>query len=166
MKTAQDIAWASESSAEIDRRVLRLTFDTLDEDHELEEFFDCIPDFCSSIVVDDPKGILAEMDSGDRGLTAALIRFWDDTLASSFVLERVKKQRLMTCVKAADSARLSGAATAILQKVIEGDINAALRSIEIVHSLIRISLEYNNDEGLALRKQAIFAEVIAREPVG
>ena len=166
VKTAQDIAWALESSAELDRRVLRRTFDTLDEDHELEEFFDCIPDFCRSKMVNNPKGILAKMDSDDRGLTTTLIRFWDDTLASSFVSEEVKKQRLMTCVKAADSAGLADAATTILQKVIGGDMDAVLRSVEIVHSLISISLGNTNDEGLALRKQAIFAEVIAREPVG
>ena len=166
VRTAQETASASASKAGIDRRVLKHTFNALDEDHELEKFFDCIPGFCSSNVVDDPKGILAKMDSGDRGLTAALIRFWDDTLASSFVSEKVKKQRLMTCVKAADSARLSDAATTILQKVIEGDMDAVLRSVEIVHSLIRISLGNTNDKGLVLRKQAIFAEVIAREPVG
>ena len=159
-KTAQETA--SASSAEIDRRVLRRTFDALDEDHELEQFFECIPGFCSSEVVDDPKGILAEMD--DVGLTDALIRFWDHTLTSSFVSETVKKKRLTTCVKAAGSARLSPAAKTILQNVILGGVDAVLRSVEIGHSLI--SLGNNDDEGVALLAQGIVARIIASVPVG
>jgi hypothetical protein len=68
VKTAQETA--SVSSAEIDRRVLRRTFDALDEDHELEQFFECVPSFCSSKVVDDPKRILAAID--DLGSVDAL----------------------------------------------------------------------------------------------
>ncbi|KAI0245876.1 hypothetical protein BJV78DRAFT_1287035 [Lactifluus subvellereus] len=160
VKTAQETA--SASSAEIDRRVLRRTFDALDEDHELEQFFECIPGFCSSKVVDDPKGILAEMDDG--GLTDALVQFWDHTLTSSFVSEMVKKKRFTTCVKAADSARLTLAAREILHNVIWGGMEAVLRSVEIGHSLI--SLGNNKDEGLALLAQAIIARIIASVPVG
>ncbi|KAI0246527.1 hypothetical protein BJV78DRAFT_144122 [Lactifluus subvellereus] len=160
VKTAQESA--SISSAEIDRRVLRRTFDALDEDHELEQFFECIPGFCSSKVVDDPKVILAEID--DRELTYALIRFWEHTLTSSFVSETVKKKRLTTCVNAACSARLSLAARTMLQKVILGGVDEVLRSVEFGHSLI--SLGNNNDEGLALLAQAIVSRIIASVPVG
>ena len=162
VKTAQETA--SVLSAKNDRRVLRRIFDALDEDHELEQFFECIPGFCSSEVVDDPKGILAEMDSGNRDLTNALIRFWDNTLTSSFVTETIKKKRLMTCVKAAGSARLSFAARTILQRIILGGVDAVLRSVEIGHSLI--SLGNSDDEGLALLAQAIVARIIASIPVG
>jgi hypothetical protein len=115
-------------------------------------------------VVDDPKQILAEMDSGNRKLTNALIRFWDNTLTSSFVTETIKKKRLMTCVKAAGSARLSLAARTILQRIILGGVDAVLRSVEIGHSLI--SLGNSDDEGLALLAQAIVARIIASMPIG
>ena len=159
VKTAQETA--SVSSAEIDRRVLRRTFDALDEDQELEQFFECIPGFCSSEVVDDPKGIIAEMD--DEGLTDALIRFWGQTWSSSFVSETVKTTRFTTCVKAACSARLSGAAREILQSAIFGGVDGALRSVEIGPSLI--SLGNNDDKYLALLAQTMVARIIASVPV-
>ena len=157
VKTAQETA--SASSAEIDRRVLRRIFDTLDEDHELEQFFECTPGFCSSKMVDDPKRILAEMES--EGLTDTLIRFWNNTLTSSFVSETVKNKWLTTCVKAASSAHLSAART-ILQKAFEGP-DAVLGSIEIGPSLI--SLRKSNDKGIALYAQVIVSRIIASVPV-
>ncbi|KAI0247171.1 hypothetical protein BJV78DRAFT_955483 [Lactifluus subvellereus] len=159
-KRAQETA--SASSAEIDRRVLRRTFDALDEDHELEQFFECIPGFCSSKVVDDPKGILAEID--DPGLTYALIRFWYHTLTSSFVSEAVKQKRLTICVKAADSARLSDATEMILEDIFRRPMDGVLRSVEIGHSLG--SRGNNNNEDSALCAQGIVAGIIASVSVG
>jgi hypothetical protein len=166
VKTAQETA--SALKREIDRRVLRRTINALDEDHELEQFFECIPDFCSSEVVDDPKRILAEMDDPrlkmhDPGFTDALIRFWDHTLKSSFVSEKVKKKRLMTCVKAADSARLSGAAWEILEDIFGRGVDRVLQSVEIVHSLG--SRGNNANEGSALCAQGIASGIIASAPV-
>ncbi|KAI0247165.1 hypothetical protein BJV78DRAFT_1285746 [Lactifluus subvellereus] len=157
VKTAQETA--SVSSAEIDRRVLRRIFDSLDEDHELEQFFECIPGFCSSEVVDDPRQILAEID--DPGLTNALIRFWYQTWTSSFVSETVKKRRLTTCVKATDSACLSDAARTILEDIFGRGVDGVLRSVEIGHSL---GSRGNNDEGSALCAQGIVAGIIASVP--
>ena len=42
---------ALELSADTDRRVLKWISDALDEDHELEQFFESIPGFRSSVVV-------------------------------------------------------------------------------------------------------------------
>ncbi|KAI0247017.1 hypothetical protein BJV78DRAFT_1285896 [Lactifluus subvellereus] len=158
VKTAQETA--SASSAEIDRRVLRRTFDALDEDHELEEFFGCIPGFCSSEVVDDPKGILAEMD--DRGLSFAFTRFWHHTLTSSSFSERIKTKRLTTCVKAADSARLPSAIYSILGYNFDGGMDGVLRSVEIGLSLG--SRGNRKNEGSALCAQGIVAGIIASMP--
>ena len=163
IRTAQETASALKNK--IDRRVLRRTFDALDEDHELEEFFECIPDFCSSKEVDDPKRILAEMD--DRGfkkprLTDALIRFWGRTLTSGFVSEQIKKQRLVICVKAADSARLSGAVSAILEDIYGRGVDGVLQSVEIGHSLG--SWVNNHNEGSALCAQGIASGIIASVP--
>ena len=158
-KTAQEITWASK--AEIDRSVFRRTINALDDDDDLEWFFECIPDFCSSKEVDDPKRILAEMD--DPEFTEALIQFWDHTLKPSFVSENVKKRRLATCVKAADSACPFGAAWGILQVILGRGMDGVLQSVEVVHSLgSRVN---NNNEGSALCTQGIVSGIIASAPV-
>ena len=46
VRTAQEIAWASKNK--IYHHVLSRIISTLDEDGELEEFSECIPDFCTS----------------------------------------------------------------------------------------------------------------------
>ena len=158
VKTAQETA--SKLSAEIDGHVLRWTLDALDEDQELEQFFEGIPGFCSSKAVNHPRRILAELRDD---LAAAFSGFLDRTLSSSLVSETVKKRRLITCVKAADSARLfSLAARKILQSVTCGGVNGVLRSVEIGHSLGSRS---NNNEGSGLCAQGIVAGIIASVPV-
>ena len=161
VKTAQETA--SALSAEIDRRVLRRTFDALDEDQELEQFFECIPDFCRSEVVDNPKQILAEMEMDGLGLTDALIQFWYNTRTSSFASQTVKKKRLVACVKVADLARLSRAAWEVLEDIFGRGVDGVLRSVEIGHSLG--SRGNNNNEGSALCAQGIIAGIIASVPV-
>src|SRR6266702_3311082 len=51
---------ALNSPSEIDTRAFMWTFDSLDEDHELERFFAGLPGFRSSKVVDDPLPSLTE----------------------------------------------------------------------------------------------------------
>jgi len=48
----------------IDGRALMWTYDSLDEDHELEQFFSGIPGFCSSKVVDNPQSSLDSLRCG------------------------------------------------------------------------------------------------------
>jgi hypothetical protein len=160
VKTAQEAA--SKLSAEIDGHVLRWTLDALDEDQELEQFFEGIPGFCSSKVVDKPTRILAELDDYFK-LSAAFRGFLDRTFSSSLVSETVKKKRLMTCVKAADSARLSRAAWVILEFIFGRGVDEVLQSVEIGRSLG--SRGNNNDEGSALCAQGIVAGIIASVPV-
>ncbi|KAH9972258.1 hypothetical protein BGW80DRAFT_1445978, partial [Lactifluus volemus] len=50
----------SESSAEINNRILTWTIQALDEDKELEQFFEAIPGFCSSPVVDNLERVFAK----------------------------------------------------------------------------------------------------------
>jgi hypothetical protein len=160
VKTAQETA--SASLAEIDRRVLRRTIEALDEDHELEQFIECIPGFCSSEEVEDPKRILAEMD--DEGLTDTLIRFWNNTRTSSIVSETLKKKRIMTCVRVADLGGLSRAAWRIHGDIFGRGMDEVLRSVEIGHSLG--TWGNNNNEGSALCAQGIVSGIIAIVPVG
>ncbi|KAI0246132.1 hypothetical protein BJV78DRAFT_1158111 [Lactifluus subvellereus] len=158
-KTAQETA--SKFSAEIDCYVLRWTFDALDEDQELEQFFEGIPGFCSSKVVHKPRQILARLD--DRTLATAFSRFLYRTWSSSLLSETVKRKRLTTCVKAADSARLSRAAWVVLEDIFGRGVDGVLQSVEIGHSLG--SRGNNNNDGSALCAQGIVAGIVANVPV-
>jgi len=95
---------ARRPSSETDGRVLAWTFDSLDEDLELERFFSCIPGFCSSEVVADPLGTFIRPN--EDKLSWALIGLMDRTLASHLVPNTVKEQRTAICVKAIDAASL------------------------------------------------------------
>jgi hypothetical protein len=95
---AQEIA--SRRSAEIDVRILTGTFNTLEEDYELEQFFACIPGFCNSAVVDEPQMILRTLD---HGLGNALDAFLSRTLTSNLLFETDKERRLIVWLEAVDA---------------------------------------------------------------
>jgi hypothetical protein len=94
----------SRLSEEINSRIVTLTLDALDKDHECEQFFASIPGFCSSKVARYSKRVFAELDSK---LTWTLYRFLHRTLSSGFLLEADKKRRVIICVKAVDIVCLS-----------------------------------------------------------
>ncbi|KAH9051060.1 hypothetical protein EDB87DRAFT_1836874 [Lactarius vividus] len=77
--------------SEIDTRAFLWTFDSLDEDHELERFFSGLPDFRSSKVVEDPLPSL----SGEQQwkLLNALVGLSDRTFSSDLLPEPVKSRR-------------------------------------------------------------------------
>ncbi|KAI0296126.1 hypothetical protein B0F90DRAFT_1747471 [Multifurca ochricompacta] len=95
-------ATARKPSSEIDNRALMWTFESLDEDHELERFFSSIPGFCSSTVVNDPLGTIIKPNQ-DK-LLWALIGLMDRTSSSNLVPKSVKQRRSVICVKAMDAA--------------------------------------------------------------
>ncbi|KAH9971387.1 hypothetical protein BGW80DRAFT_1322167 [Lactifluus volemus] len=155
VKTAQDSA--SKLSGEIDGNVLKWTFDALEEDHELQHFFDGIPGFCDSKVVDDPRASLATL--GEFTLGDALSRFLERTWASNS--ETIKERRVMTCVKAADTGHLPYAANGVLRGIFERGVDGVLRSVKLGHSL-RSQLNHDHIErGSSLCAQGIVAGIIA-----
>jgi len=137
-------------SSEINGRTLMWTYESLDEDHELEQFFAGIPGFCNSKVVDKPQSSLDSLRSWTSA--RALIEFLERTWSSNLVSETIKIRRLVICVRAIDAAHLSKAAYQTL--AIFFDHRAALfRSVELGHSLISWG---NNDD----RKTSLFAQYI------
>ncbi|KAN0140375.1 hypothetical protein V8E53_001584, partial [Lactarius tabidus] len=74
-KTAEETAFGSPS--EIDTRAFLWTFDSLDEDHELERFFSGLPGFRSSKMVKDPLPDLTPDQQGK--LLSALVGLSDRT---------------------------------------------------------------------------------------
>ncbi|KAH9972271.1 hypothetical protein BGW80DRAFT_1459890 [Lactifluus volemus] len=96
---------------EMNSRILTWIIEALEEDKELEEFFEAIPGFCGSDVVDDFQLIF---DKVELKLFWAFRRFLSRTLTSSLILEEDKKRRVMICAKATDAALISFATMSTL----------------------------------------------------
>jgi hypothetical protein len=101
-KAAEDTALDLPSG--IDGRALLWTFRNLDEDDEIEAFFEKIPGFCNSAVVPDLH--LAFKTSNGEKMSEALIGFMCNTLSSTLIPEPVKRRRTEICGKAVEAASL------------------------------------------------------------
>ena len=143
----------------IDGRALMWTFESLDEDHELEQFFAGISEFCNSTLVDNPRSSLEGL--GDGTVPFAFNGLLERTWSTNLVPEAIKQRRLVTCVRAIDAAYLDFAARTILRKFFD-DRPALLQSIELGHCLI---CRGNNDDGkTSLFSQVIISRIISNPP--
>ena len=115
-----------------DGDILRRTLDMSSSDDDLEQFFEVIPGFCASKIVDNPRCSLDVL--GLQRLAEALIGFWNRTLSSNRVTESVKVRRLVVCVRVIEAADLSIAVPHILH-LLSGDLSEVSRSVETGHSL-------------------------------
>jgi Family of unknown function (DUF6535) len=163
VKTAQKTT--SRLSSEIDHRVLEWTFDAADEDHELEQFFEGIPSFCRSNVVNEPKQVFSKLN-GWR-LAMALADFLDRTWSSSLLSETVKERRLMVCMQAADALdpsfpTLDFLIGAHLRAHKWGMFGVSLQSVQLGHSMR--SRCCSSKSNIGLFAQGIVAGIIATVP--
>jgi hypothetical protein len=115
-----------------DGDLLKRALDILRSDDDLEQFFEAIPGFCASKIVDNPRRSLDVL--GLPRLAEALIGFWNRTMSSNRVSESVKARRLVVCVKVIEAADLSIAVPHILH-FLSGDLGEVSRSVETGHSL-------------------------------
>ena len=118
--------YASGLPPDIDHRALSWTFDSLDEDDDLEQFFDRVPGFCNSTALDNPVGSFIGVNR--KKLSSALAGLMDRTLPSSLVPESVKQRRITVCTRAISAARLFGPWW-VLTRVL-GEWQAFLRSVD------------------------------------
>ena len=154
-KTIEDTALNSPS--EIDTRAFLWTFDSSDEDHELEHFFSGLPGLRSSKVVEDPMPNLTEEKK--EGLFEALSGLLNSTFSSDLLPEPVKNRRALICMKAIDPAHTPealGVLNRILSKYQYGDPLVA----EIL--LIVRGWEINVDRDATLDAKATFSKILAR----
>jgi hypothetical protein len=133
----------------IDSRALMWTYESLDEDHELEQFFAGVPGFCNSTLVHNPQSSLEDLRNWR--VASDLNEFLEWTWSSNLFSETIKQRRLVTCVRAIDAAYLDRAAIFIMDFF--DDRPALLRSVELGHSLICWG---NNDDG----KTSLFSQVL------
>ena len=127
-KTSEGAALSSPS--EIDTHAFMWTFESLDEDHELERFFSGLPGFRHSKVVEDP---LPHLNSEQlTRLSTALIGFFDRTFSSDLLPDIVKRRRAIICAKAIDSW-YTPKALEILDKIL-----IKHQQTSLVHEIVRI----------------------------
>ena len=155
-KAVETTAWRL--SAEIDSRVLEWTFDALDEDHEIERFFEGIPGLYDSRVLKDPqKALVAKLGLGK--ISSTLMGLLDRTHASNLASESAKQRQLIICVKAARAMRLPQVIPRILQTTFLLPWNWVLQSVEMGHALKNMSND--TDVEIALFARAIVAGIVA-----
>jgi hypothetical protein len=154
-KTKSAEASASEPSSRIDTEVLGRTLHVLDEDQTLEVFFDAIPGFCDSKLVQKPLHSQFTVN-----LQQSLDGFLDRTFSSHMVTESARSDRLITCLNAAYSALGPDAASQILGGFFDGRRDEALKSVEMGYCLNR--WDHSSDDSIVLNVRRIIACVIVR----
>lgn len=146
---------ASRQSSTIDTEVLEMTLRVLDEDRALGTFFDAIPGFCDSKLVQKP------LDPRFKAkLQQSLNGFLDRTFSSHLLTESIRSNRLITCLNAAHSALGPGAVSQILGGFFNGHRDKALESVEIGHCLKRWG--HSGDNPIVPNVRRIIACIIAR----
>jgi len=125
----------------------------LDEDHALQTFFDAVPGFCGSKLV---QPLYPRVTTK---LQQSLDGFLDRTFSSQLVPESVRNDRFITCLNAAHSALGSIEASWILENFFHGHKDKALKSVELGHSLIRWGHSIGGSINLIVRR--VVARIIA-----
>jgi hypothetical protein len=153
---------ALKSPSAIDTRVFLWTFESLDEDHELERFFAGLPGFRSSEVVDDPLPRLSSDQM--RDISSALDGLLCRTLSSDLLPDSIKKRSAMILAKALDLKHFPHSFD-ILEFILSKFHYSGPLAIGIAEILRgwRDDQERNDqDEGTVLKAQAIISNIVTR----
>jgi len=137
-KAAEELA--SKLSPDLDSRVIEWTVETLNEDEGLENFFESIPGFYTSGVVNYLQGRLPV--EAQKKIVDISSTFVQRTLSSSLVSESVTLRRLATSLEAADVIGGTYQVAGILQKIFFWDWNKVLYAVEIGHFLRQWDIDY------------------------
>jgi Family of unknown function (DUF6535) len=163
VRTAQERA--SKLSAEFDYHVFARTFWALDEDHELEQFFEAIPAFSTSQVVHEPKRIFAKLNVRELGfpVTAACNDFLIRTFSFHLLSESIKERRFILCMRALDALDSPFPSHGFTSQVFGPPaMDGVLQSVQMGHLLRRRSPSSNGKT--ALYAQMLVAGIIASAP--
>ena len=145
------------SSTEVDTRALMRTFDSLDEDHELERFFSGLPGFQNSKALKQP---LDGLNNQQRlRLLEAVIRLLDRTFSSNSLPDQIKRQRADICDNAMKLLDTPNAFPKIIRRLASEDGYGPLQSIKIVDFVRRWGSGIGEYSTL---DQTIFSIVVAR----
>ena len=125
----------------------------LRSDDDLEQFFEAIPGFLASEIVDNPRRSLDML--GQQRLADALVGFCNRTMTSNRVSESVKGRRLIVCIRVIEVADLSIAVPWIIH-LFSGDLSGVWGLVEIGRSL---GIRRNGDAASLAR--VIIARIIS-----
>jgi hypothetical protein len=141
---------------EIDTRAFLWTFDSLDEDHELERFFAGLPGFRSSKMVKDPLPDLRPEEQVK--LLNAWIGLLDRTSSSDLLQELVKNRRTVICRKAIGPADIPDAIWRVLDRIVFHHQYGPVQSAEIA----RLVRGWDNGEDYeTMIVRAVVSSVVA-----
>jgi hypothetical protein len=147
---------ASERSSKIDIDILGWTISALGDDDSLEKFFEAIPGFFDSKLVNDPReGLQVEISTR---LLVALDGFLGRTLSSNLVIDSVKLYRLDISLSAMSLIRVSGVSS-ILKDILYNHWDQVPKTVEIWPTLGRWCT--SSDQLTAQYAQGIVAKVLA-----
>jgi Family of unknown function (DUF6535) len=153
-KAAEDFALGL--PPEIDGRALIRTLESLDEDEEIEAFFEGIPGFFNSAVVSDARAAF-KIPNGEK-ISEVLVGFMCRTLSSNIVPEPVKRRRIKICSRAVEAASLP-IDRRIFDRVLYKDWDGLLHSVEF--GLFLRGITYS-DPFSAYYSQCVISVIIAR----
>jgi hypothetical protein len=121
---------ALKPSSKIDALALTRTFDSLDEDHELERFFSGLPGFHNSNVLKQPLHSLDDLEK--LSILEAVIRLWDRAFSSNLLSDREKSRRAEICVNAIELLDTPYAYPNIVRRLTSEDEYGPMQSSKIV----------------------------------
>ena len=153
-KTAED--YAQKLRNDIDFRTLWRTFKSLDEDGELQEFFEGLPGLYSSKAV--PKALEKFITPNMKALSKELIDLISRTLSSNLVSESVKQNRTTIWTKVIGTTHLIGD-WVFLSRVLLKDWHRFLQCVEF--GIFAQNLKSSRDRVTALFAQCSVAMVIS-----
>jgi hypothetical protein len=144
----------------LDARILESLLDSLGEDHAREKFFEAIPGFYSSQMVQ-MKGVKRHLSPMFfTKFRLSVDKFLDQTLSSDFISELARSRRLLTCLKVTHVVLGDRAGTSITDRIIRSSHwNEVPPSLEIGHILRRWSK--STDPWIAVIGSCIIARIIA-----
>ena len=126
-KTANE--FALNLHPKIDHNSLLGTLQSLDEDTELEKFFERLPRLCDSEIGKRLRLQEGFIEQNQKELSSALIGLMNRTLPTNLVTEFVKQRRMIICTKVVNSTSLLGHWW-ILRCVLLGEWSKFLECIE------------------------------------
>ena len=148
----------SERSPEMDLRILDWAIDALSEDDTVEKFFEAIPRFFNSNLVN-----IDFPDTLKDKFWEALDAFLGRTLLSNSLIDSVKNRRLIICMNATNAIHGPDTVSKILYDILNERWGQVLQSIETGHGLARWYPRGQAD--LSRPAQCVIANILIRVPV-
>src|SRR5260370_2505131 len=115
-KTAED--YALKLARKFDFEALLWTFESLDEDGELQQFFEGLPGLCNSKAAGNAERDF--IDPNNKPLSNELIGLMDRTLSSNLISESLKQRRVTICTKVIRATGLIGDWSFLSRVVLDG----------------------------------------------